>query len=186
MLTPQQVSWLTAAQIQTLTLHDFQYLSPSQTPLADAGAESRRFPTRGRSPSGRPRPAAALTRAAGPGAQGQARVRLTMLTPQQVSWLTAAQIQSLTLHDFQYLSPVQIPLVDAGADRDDSRPGTVRRVVGRVPSGADGAADPGVAGRHRATWIDAHAAQVSWLTVAQIQTLTLHDFKYLSPARSRC
>ena len=55
LLTPQQVSWLTPAQIQSLYYFDFKYLLPSQIP-ALTPRKSRRFLTSVSRNSGRRRP----------------------------------------------------------------------------------------------------------------------------------
>ncbi len=72
-----------------------------------------------------------------------ASVGLNRLTSQQVSWLTAAQIQSLNYYDFQYLGPAQIRWLTAARIATIPAMANFAAVGGGVPGGALGAAGEG-------------------------------------------
>ncbi len=112
LLTAQQISYLTAAQIRTLGPQDFRFLSAAQTPYLTVGQiesieEYAQFAYL--SVAAR----AALTKAQVQ-ALDVATVRINQLTSAQVSWLTVSQLQSLAYYDFQFLNQYQIPSLTAG------------------------------------------------------------------------
>ena len=109
LLTPQQVNWLTANHIHSLSHYDFPHLAPNQVPTLTT-AEIASIPDSGTFTEWSAAARASLTV---PQVQALrvATVRLHLLTPQQVSWLTTAQIQSLDRFDFKFLNAAQTPLL---------------------------------------------------------------------------
>ena len=131
MLTPTQVSWLTVAQVQSLHVRGFPIPAAEPDAVANAGSD--------RNDSG-PRAVRRVDADVPCGAHGGRRsgtstsvkIGLSLLTPQQVSWLLRSQIQSLHRHDFKYLPPFQIP--DAHAAQIASILGT--RAIRRMDAAA--------------------------------------------------
>ncbi|HMO85354.1 MAG TPA: hypothetical protein PKC18_10590, partial [Lacipirellulaceae bacterium] len=126
--------------------------------------------------------AAALT-----GAQIQAlnvgRVRLTLLTPQQIAWLTIPQIQSLQLADFKFLTANQTPFLTTGQIASIPDPGpfvewraSARAALTSVQIQALNVRDV------RLGLLTPQ--QIAWLSVAQIQSLQMPDFKFLGAAQT--
>jgi hypothetical protein len=109
-LTERQIEFLTPAQVQSIGgYYDFALLTPSRVPYLSA-AQIARIPDSGPFWLWSAENRAALTtsqvRALRVGSVG-----LSLLSPQQVTWLTEAQVQSLRMYDFKYLHPDQIPLL---------------------------------------------------------------------------
>jgi hypothetical protein len=177
-LTAQQISWLTVAQIQSLTLQDFKFLSPSQIPELTP-AQVATIPDPGPFAEWTPVARAALTQ---PQIQALrvATVWLDRLTPQQISWLTIPQIRSLRVADFKYLAPTQTPWLTTAqiASIPDPGPFAEWTPASRAALTATQIQALDVAN----VWLDRLTAQqVGWLTIVQIWSLRVADFKYLGP-----
>jgi hypothetical protein len=176
-LTPQQVSWLTVPQLRSLHFHDFRFLSAQQIPYLTRAQMAtithahylNQIPVDAR---------AALT-SAQVQSLNTAVVRITPLTPQQAGWLTTSQIQKLGWEDFHLihptrtvvLTPAQIATIP-GADQFEWWSPAARAAL-RIPHIQ--ALDFKKVFLYQLT-----AQQVSWLTVAQLQSLHFHDFRFLS------
>jgi hypothetical protein len=111
LLTPQQVSWLATHHIQSLSHFDFPRLAPAQIPTLTT-AQIASIPDIGSFGAWSAAARAALTPTQVQ-ALRVADVRLQLLTPTQVNWLSGGQIQSLRYYDFHYLTPAQTPLLTA-------------------------------------------------------------------------
>jgi DNA polymerase III psi subunit len=179
-LTSQQISWLTSGQIQSLQVFDFKRLSPAQVPLLTP-AQISELPDPGPFAEWTSAARAALTLP-----QVQAlrvgAVRIDKLTTQQIAWLTTPQIQALQMWDFKFLSPAQIPLLTPQQIAGIPDPGP----FAEWSSAAQAAlTQPQVqALRVDLVRIDKLSPQqIAWLTAAQIQSLQMWDFKFLSPAQ---
>jgi hypothetical protein len=175
-LTPQQVGWLTAAQIQSLEHDDFQFLHPGQIPTLTA-AQAATVPDVGAFALWSEQSRAALT-APQVRALQTSTLRLDLLTAQQIGWLTAAQIRGLSFYEFEYLSaeqasyltPAQIAAIpDVGAF-------TLWSADARAALTASQVQALNVA-KVRINLLTPQ--QVGWLTTAQIQSLEHYDFPFL-------
>jgi DNA polymerase III psi subunit len=180
LLTPQQVSWLTVSQIQSLAQYDFKYLNPSQIPLLTP-QQIATIPDPGPLTEW-----SAASRAALTATQVQslrvASVGLQLLTPQQRSFLTDAQIRSLPLRDFKYLSPAQIPILTPQQIATIPDPGPLSEWTAESRAALT---QPQVQAINvaRVRIAQLTPQQISWLTAAQIQSLAYYDFQFLSPSQ---
>jgi hypothetical protein len=180
LLTPSQLGWITATQVRSLGLFDFQFVNPMLVPLL-TDAQIASIPDPGPFVTWTANARAALT-------MSQVRalkvssVRLELLTPQQVSWLSAAQIQSLGISDFKYLSPGQVPWLTSAQLSSIPDPGPLSEwtAVSRAALTAPQVRALNVAKTriHLLT-----PQQIAWLTPTQIQSLQVHDFSRLSPGQ---
>jgi DNA polymerase III psi subunit len=180
-LTPQQISWLSVAQIQSLILPDFKFLSPAQVPSLSP-AQIATIPDPGPFAEWSDASRAALTL---PQIQALrvATVWLDRLTPTQISWLTAAQIQTLRITDFKYLSPSQVPHLTPAqlATIPDPGPFAEWTAASRAALTL-----PQIQGLNVGNvWLNRLTpTQITWLTAGQIRTLSIADYKYLSPVQT--
>ncbi len=180
LLTPQQVSWLTTSQIQSLAYWDFSFLNATQTPWLTPTQIST-IPDTGPFASWSAAARAALT---APQVQrlNVSTIRLEFLTSQQVSWLSTAQIQSLPYYDFNYLSAAQSPSLTPS--QIATIPDTGQFAA--WSTGARAALTISQVQRLNVSTIRLEfltAQQVSWLSIGQLQTLDYLQFKYLGPTQ---
>jgi hypothetical protein len=178
--TPDQVSWLTAAQIQILPYYDFHYLNAAQTPFLTP-AQLRTVPNTDDFAAWSASARAALT-VPQVQALNVSQVSISLLTPQQASWLRGDQIWALKFYDFRYLNAAQIPWLTTAQ-------------VATVPN-ADSFSDWSASARAALNVAQVQALdvvnvrinlltpqQASWLRGDQIQALKYFDFIYLTPAQ---
>lgn len=178
LLTPQQVSWLTTAQIRSLPYHEFAHLSAAQTPVLTA-AQLASIPDTGSFITW-----SAAARGALSGVQVQslnvAKIRLELLTPQQIASLTVNQIRSLPYHQFSHLSALQIPQLTAA--QIATIPDTGSFITWSQPARSALTAPQVQAlnvAQIRLDLLSPH--QVAWLTATQVRALGVHQFPYLWP-----
>jgi hypothetical protein len=181
LLTPQQVNWLTPNHIRSLTHFEFEYLSPAQIPTLTT-AQIASIPDSGTFTEWSAAARAALTV---PQVQALrvATVRLHLLTPTQVGWLTTSQIQSLDHFDFKYLAAHQTPLLTLGQVASIPDIGS----FGAWSAAARGSLTPAQVQALRVAEVRLQLltpTQVSWLSGGQIQSLRYYDFPYLSAAQT--
>ncbi len=180
LLTPTQNSWLTTAQIRALDLYEFKYLSPSQIPLLTP-AQLATIPDPGTFVQWSPESRAALTT---PQIQALnvAGIHINLLTPAQIVALTTAQVQSLSLYDFQYLAPLQIPLLTTAQIASIPDPGTFQPWAEEARAALTQpqiqALRVSTVGLNLLT-----TQQIAWLATVQVQSLTCLDFIYLAPSQ---
>lgn len=148
LLTPQQVSLFTTAQVQDLRFYELHLLQPSQIPALTA-AQIKSIPH-----SGYLAGWSAAARAALTSSQVQlldmAAFEIRFLNSTQISWLTAAQIQGVRFYEFNLLLPSQIPLLTSAQ-------------ILAIPHGG-----------YLSSW---SAASRAALTVSQVQLLDMDDFR---------
>jgi DNA polymerase III psi subunit len=180
LLSPHQVIWLTAAQVRTLALHQFPYLWPSQIPLLSFN-QIAAIPNTGSFITWSAAARAALTfdqvRAL-----NVATIRLELLTPVQVGWLSEGQIQSLDYYQFEYLPPSQVPLLNVTQIASIPGPG----ILGAWSDASRAAL---TIGQIRALDVSKvplrmlTASQIGWLNEQQVKSLPYTDFEFLQPAQ---
>ena len=176
-LTAEQIAELSAVQVKLLSYRNFEFLTAAQTPELTA-EQLQTIPNEWwfyrMSDSAR----AALTEA-----QVQtldvAVVRLVGLTDQQVSWLTVSQIQTLSYRDFDRLDETQITHL-TGDQITSIQNGWYFKGISEVARYS--LTDEQVQSLNVAAISIGYIspAQRNALTVEQIQSLTQHDFKYLT------
>lgn len=108
-LSATQIGWLTPAQVQLIANYDFNLLPASQIPHLTA-AQIASMPTVGFMSAWTPAARAALTMTQ-VRAISVSALSLPLLTPQQIGYLTAAQIQAVPFWEMYLLTPVQIPFL---------------------------------------------------------------------------
>ncbi|HYO24265.1 MAG TPA: G8 domain-containing protein [Lacipirellulaceae bacterium] len=178
LLTPTQVGWLTAAQIQSLPQYDFPYLHPWQIGSLSI-AQVAAIPTTGALSQWSAAARASLT-AAQVQSLNVANVSISLLTSAQVAALTPTQIRSLGLYEFGYLSPAQIPQLSATqmASIPNSGYFTTWTAQQRAALTVAQVRSLNVA----AVWINRLTPeQIGWLTTAQVQAVRYEDFELLLP-----
>ncbi len=177
LLTPQQVLALSTSQIQSLRYHDFQYLSAAQVRFLTP-AQIATIPDTGSFITWTAQARAALT-VNQIQALKVAQIRLDLLTPQQVSWLTTPQIRSLPYHEFAHLSSIQTPLLTAA--QIASIPDTGSFITWSAPARA-ALSNSQIQSLNVATIRLGLLTpqQIASLTVNQIRSLPYHQFSYLS------
>ncbi|MFT5325477.1 MAG: hypothetical protein ACI8P0_003347, partial [Planctomycetaceae bacterium] len=176
-LTAEQIAELSAVQVKLLSYRNFEFLTAAQTPELTA-EQLQTIPNEWwfyrMSDSARE----ALTET-----QVQsldvAAVRLVGLTDQQVEWLTVEQIQTLSYRDFDRLDEDQITHL-TGDQVTSIRNGWYFKGISEVARYS--LTDEQVQSLNVAEISIGYIspAQRNALTVEQIQSLTQHDFKYLT------
>jgi hypothetical protein len=180
LLTPQQIGFLTTSQIQQVINIDFQYLYPTQIPQLTA-AQIGTITTEGvfATLSDQQRAAMTMTQVR---ALPVGLVRITRLTPTQISWLTAAQIQTLQNFDFYMLSPTQVPLLTAQQIGSYWWAGAFdfwsTQSVAALTTAQIQAIDTSVVRLHRLS-----SSQINLMTTAQIQAVPLLELVYVPASR---
>jgi hypothetical protein len=107
LLTQQQVSWLSGAQVQRVTWPYFELLTPAQIPyLTIAQIKSLHDVARFRNWSQAARDALTFTQTQ---ALDIAAFGIELLNTTHVGWLTKAQVQSISYREIGGLQPFQIP-----------------------------------------------------------------------------
>jgi len=109
LLTAPQISALTATQVQQVKFYEFGLLSPLQIPYLSV-AQIASMPTAG-TLAALSAPARAALSETQVRAINVANVGIGSLTPVQLSYLTAAQVQQVKWYEFALLSAAQIPLL---------------------------------------------------------------------------
>ena len=177
-LTPQQAGWLTTSQIQKLGWEDFHLIHSTRTVVL-APAQIATIPGSVQFASWSTAARAAL-RLPQVQALDFPEVSLYLLTPQQVSWLTVPQIQSIHFHDFRFLSAEQIPYLTPAQVASISH----AHYLSLIPAHARAALTQVQVQALNTAAVQIHpltAQQVSWLTPAQIQQVTSPDLRFLTP-----
>jgi DNA polymerase III psi subunit len=181
LLTPQQVGWLTTPQIQSLANYDdFRYLLPTQVPTLTTGqiAQISNEGTFWNWP--------AANRAALTGPQVQAlrvsTVRINLLSPQQVGWLTTNQVRSIAhVNDFKFLLPSQIPSLTTTQVSWIPDEGTFWAWSSASRAALTASQIPWLrVGTVRINLLTPQ--QIGWLTPTQVQSLTNYSDFALLPA----
>lgn len=177
LLTPQQVSWLTTGQIQSLRFYDFNLLSPAQTPLLTP-QQIQTIPDTG-SFAMWSAPARAALVSTQVQSLNTATIRLELFTPTQISSLTSAQIRALDFYQFKYLSASQVQSLTPSQIRTIPDVGTFAQwsvaARGALTVNQILFLDVGSVGTGLLT-----QEQVNALSVSQIQQLRFFDFKDLA------
>ncbi|MEM9660575.1 MAG: hypothetical protein AAF961_19590, partial [Planctomycetota bacterium] len=111
-----------------------------------------------------------------------AKIRLDLLSPQQISGLSTAQIRTLSIHELKHLTATQIPFVTAAQIAAIPDPGPIgewsqpaRAALTSYQVQALNVADVGL------KWLVDQ--QIGWLTAAQIRSVGIHDMQYLLPGQ---
>jgi hypothetical protein len=171
-LTLEQTSWLTAAQVQQIKWTEFHYLSPLRVPYLTA-PQLQTLKDLGTFRAWAPEARAALQPA-----QVQAldinALGIAWLTPQQIAWLTPVQITQINRpEELRRLPPSQIPSLSTTQIQQLSG--------GEFWTWSDAMRAALTQGQVRALRIDwtglqkLTSQQVSWLTTAQIQSISYLD-----------
>jgi len=181
LLNATQIGWLRPLQVQTVPFYGLRHLATAQIPwlTTEQVASINNTETLGTwSAAAR----AALTQSQVP-ALNVANVSIRLLTPQQISWLTTAQIQATPFYDFVYLSPSQIPMLTES--QIESLPNTAALAAISAPARAAltsaqiQALQPSVVAAQLLT-----NQQVSWLSATQVRALNFWDFPRLSASHA--
>lgn len=179
-LTPQQVGWLTKAQIRQLQYKDFSLLSPSQIPTLTVG-QIAAMPNIGTLKTWTVEARGALT-VAQVRAIDVSEGSINQLTPQQAGWLTASQVQQLRYTDFALLKPAQIPHL-------------LEVQIASIPRASSLTAwSPAARAAltiNQVRSIDVSAVnitaltsqQITWLTPGQVRQVRYQDFYLLPPSQ---
>lgn len=174
---------VTDAEIPGLTYNLFHLLTPTQIPLLSP-AQIATIPDIGAFGTLSDAARAALTM---PQVQALqvATVRLVLLTPAQIAWLTTPQIQSIFYYDFKYLAPNQIPVLTPAQFASVSNDFTFRidmSAAQRAEFTQPQVQAINVDGTNvRIYWLSSQ--QLSWLTASQIQQVIYHDFYILAASQ---
>ncbi|HEX6960898.1 MAG TPA: G8 domain-containing protein [Lacipirellula sp.] len=180
LLAPEQVSWLTVSQIQSLHQLDFDELHPNQIPLLTT-SQIASIPSSGYLSSWSPEARAALTM---PQVQSLNIESITIdnLTPVQIGWLTAAQVRETRFYEFYRLHAHQTPwlttaqiasIPQAGYFTSWSAPARAALTMPQVQS--LNVVEIGIGALT--------SEQMSWLTPAQVRGVKYYEFALLSPAQ---
>ncbi|MCC6493266.1 MAG: right-handed parallel beta-helix repeat-containing protein [Pirellulales bacterium] len=183
-VAPSPTAWLVEEiDIPTLPWQRFNELTPAQIPLLTP-LQIASIPNVGAFSTISAECRAALTPLQVQSLQ-VATVRLTLLTPQQINWLTVPQIQSIFYYDFKYLSASQVPSLTTGQIssvahdytfrgefNDDQRDALTQAQIQAIAVNAD---------KVRIDWMSAQ--QVAWLKTSQIQAVIASDFHVLAASQ---
>ena len=179
-LTPTQIGYLSAAQIQQVKFYELNRLGPSQIPYVTAAQLSAI------SSAGMLAEWSSLARGALSAAQVQSLnisiVGVSLLTPTQVGYLSAAQIQQVKFYELNRLGPSQIPYVTAAQLSAISSAG----MLAEWSSPALGALSSAQVQSLNVASVRINSLpprQISYLSVPQIQSIGFVDFEYLWPSQ---
>jgi hypothetical protein len=179
-LNSQQIGALTISQIQATTFGEFDLLLPGQVPNLTA-AQIQSIPHQGYLASWSTSARAALTKT-----QVQnlniATIGVSLLTFQQIAWLTVPQIQSVWYSELNLLQPSQIPSLTAAQIQAIPHQGylaawsTLARAALTAPQVQN--LNISTIGINLLT-----PQQIAWLTVPQIQATWYSQFELLQPSQ---
>jgi hypothetical protein len=206
LLTPQQVGWLTAPQIQSLKFFDFDLLHPTQIQWLTP-AQVATIPHSGYLSSWSAQSRAALT---APQVQSlnTETIDISNLTAQQIGWLTAGQVSQIRFYEFRLLQPSQVPWLTAAQIASIPEKGYLTGwspaaraalTTAQVQSLNIGAVGIDLLTTQQVGWLAygqvrsintqlyavnaLTSTQIDWLTVAQIQLLGHAQFHLLKAAQ---
>ena len=179
-LTPTQIGYVTAAQIQQVKSYELDRLGPAQIPYVTAAQLS------GIASAGMLAEWSAASRGALSAAQIRAlnisNVGVSVLTPTQIGYFSAAQIQQVKSYELNRLSPAQIPYVTAVQVSGISSAGMLAQWSSAARAALSAAQVKSLnisnVGISLLT-----ATQVGYLSAAQIQQVKYYELDRLSPAQ---